>query len=99
MEVDEKCRTHISNSVELCLIDHLPELVDLGINRLVIDGRNKTAKYVQDMLSLYQEALQLTIRKDPNLDKKLYSLKKRVKKRSNGGITTGNFLRGVSEDQ
>ncbi len=99
MEVDEKCRTHISNSVELCLIDHLPELVDLGINRLVIDGRNKTANYVQDMLSLYQEALQLTIRKDPNLDKKLYSLKKRVKKRSNGGITTGNFLRGVSEDQ
>jgi U32 family peptidase len=98
VEIDERCRTHISNSVELCLIDHLPLIVEVGLDRLVIDARNKPADYVRKMVSLYQEALQLTVNKNPNLDKKLYSLKKRVKKISNGGITTGNFLRGVNED-
>lgn len=95
VETDENCRTHISNSVELCLIDHLPYLMAMGIDRLVIDARNKPSNYVREMLLFYQEALQLTIQSDPNLDKKLHSLKEKVKKISNGGITTGNFLRGV----
>lgn len=97
VEIDERCRTHISNSVELCLIDHLPLIVELGLDRLVIDARNKPADYVREILSLYQEALHLTANKTPHLDKKLNSLKKRVKKISNGGITTGNFLRGFNE--
>jgi U32 family peptidase len=98
VELDENCRTHILNSVELCLIDHIPTLLSIGINRLIIDSRNKPVDYVLNILSLYHEALELTIQKDPNLDSKLHSLKKRVKKISNGGITTGSFLRGVKED-
>jgi putative protease len=99
VQVDKKCRTHILNSVELCLIDHLPSLLDIGLNSLVIDSRSKPEDYVRNMLSLYLEALELTTHTDdPNLHDKLRVLKKRVKKISNGGITTGNFLRGVKED-
>ncbi|NYB51643.1 MAG: U32 family peptidase [Methanobacteriaceae archaeon] len=95
VELDENCRTHIFNSVELCLIDHIPPLLAMGVNRLIIDSRNKPPIYVKNILSLYQEALKLSILNVPDLEDRLNSCKKRVKKMSNGGITTGNFLRGV----
>jgi putative protease len=98
VEIDAECRTHISNSVELCLLDHIPHLQDMGFKHLVIDSRNKPLDYAHTMLSTYQKALELNSEDDPQLGKKLYSLKKQVQKISNGGITTGNFLRGVSDD-
>ncbi|BDZ66576.1 hypothetical protein [Methanobacterium ferruginis] len=70
----------------------------MGFDGLVIDARNKPVDYSRKMFSLYQTALELSIHGGPHLDKKLHSLKRKVKKISNGGITTGNFLRGVHED-
>ncbi|MFA0833435.1 peptidase U32 family protein [Methanobacterium formicicum] len=98
VEIDAECRTHISNSVELCLVDHIHQLKGMGFNSLVIDSRNKPADYAHTTVSLYQKALDLTIAHDPKLKTKLNSLKNQVKKISNGGITTGNFLRGVHDD-
>ena len=88
-------RTHIFNSVELCLIDHLPRLLKMGFDGLVIDARGKPALYTEEMTGLYQEALKLCLRKPSNLYSSLRNLKKEVKMRSTGGITSGNFLRGV----
>ncbi|AUB57233.1 hypothetical protein BK008_02100 [Methanobacterium sp. MZ-A1] len=98
VEIDAECRTHISNSVELCLLDHIPSLQDMGFSQLVIDSRNKPVDYALTMLSTYQKALELTSQQGSQLGKKLNSLKKKVKKISNGGITSGNFLRGVNDD-
>ncbi len=98
VEIDAECRTHISNSVELCLIDHIHHLSEMGFNSLVIDSRNKPADYAHTTVSLYQKALDLTTNHDTKLKTKLNSLKSQVKKISNGGITTGNFLRGVHDD-
>jgi putative protease len=98
LELDEEYRTHVLNSVELCLIDHIPKILDMGFDSLVIDSRNKPVDYILNMLPLYQDALQLAIANDPNLGSKFESLKKRVKKISNGGITTGNFIRGIKKD-
>jgi len=98
VKTDDECHTHILNSVELCLIDYLPLLLDMGFDGLVIDARNKPVDYSRKMFPLYQTALELSIHGGPHLDKKLHSLKRKVKKISNGGITTGNFLRGVHED-
>ncbi|MBI5459569.1 U32 family peptidase [Methanobacterium sp.] len=98
VEIDAECRTHVSNSVELCLLDHIPYLQDMGFNSLVIDSRSKPSDYAHTMMSLYQKALKLTTTGEPQLEKRLHSLKKQVKKISNGGITTGNFLRGVHDD-
>jgi putative protease len=98
IRLDIECRTHILNSVELCLLDHLPSILNIGLDSLVIDTRAKPAKYAKKMVSIYQQGLKKTIKKGPNLYDELLNLKKKAKKISNGGITTGNFLRGVEGD-
>ncbi|MDD1763230.1 MAG: DUF3656 domain-containing protein [Methanobacteriaceae archaeon] len=92
---DTEGRTQILNSVELCLIDYLPSLMNMSFEGLVIDTRGKPALYTEEMIGLYQEALQLCLRKPADLFNDLKNLKEEVKRRSTGGITSGNFLRGV----
>jgi len=98
VEIDQECRTLIFNSAELCLIDYLPKLRKIGLDSLIIDARNKPADYIRNIFSIYHEALELTVAGDPKLSDKLDSLKERVRKISNGGITRGNFIRGTKED-
>ena len=38
--------TYIFNSKDLCMIEHIPELIDAGIDSFKIEGRMKTALYV-----------------------------------------------------
>ena len=38
--------TYIMNSKDLCMIEHLPELLEAGISSLKIEGRNKSEYYV-----------------------------------------------------
>jgi putative protease len=94
---DSEGRTQIFNSVELCLIDHLPSLLKMGWKGLVIDARGKPTTYTEEILGLYQNALQLSLQKPADLLSQLRSLKEEVKMRSTGGITSGNFLRGVMD--
>ncbi len=95
--LDNECHTYILNSVELCLIDHLPFILKTGIDTVIIDARGRGEKYALKISSIYMNALQITAQKDPELKNKLNSLKNKIKKISFGGITTGNFIRGVKE--
>lgn len=46
MPIEENERgTYIFNSKDLCMIDHIPELVEAGIDSFKIEGRMKTALY------------------------------------------------------
>jgi putative protease len=47
----------IFNSRDLCLIEHLPELVGAGITSLKIEGRMKGIHYVASIVRIYREAL------------------------------------------
>jgi len=94
---DQDRRTQLFNSVELCLIDQLPSLLKMGWSGLVIDARGKPANYTKDMIGLYQEALLLSLQKPSDLLSNLRVLKEEVKTRSTGGVTSGNFLRGVAD--
>lgn len=49
--------TYIFNSKDLCMIDHIPEIVDAGINSLKIEGRMKTALYVATVARTYRRAI------------------------------------------
>lgn len=49
--------TYIFNSKDLCMIEHLPDLVDAGIDSLKIEGRMKTALYVATVARTYRKAL------------------------------------------
>jgi putative protease len=89
--IDEEGRSHILNSVEQCLIDHIPELYHIGLDGLIIDARNRTYQYATKMVNYYQEGLQFREKSQVNLVK-LNKIKIKIKKISQGGITTGNFL-------
>lgn len=49
--------TYIFNSKDLCMVDHLPDLVDAGVDSLEIEGRMKTALYVATVARTYRKAL------------------------------------------
>lgn len=49
--------TFIFNSTDLCMIDHIPELVAAGIDSFKIEGRMKTALYVAAVARAYRRAL------------------------------------------
>lgn len=49
--------TYIFNSKDLCMIEHIPELIDAGIDSLKIEGRMKTALYVATVARMYRKAI------------------------------------------
>ena len=49
--------TYIFNSKDLCMIDHIPDIIDAGIDSLKIEGRMKTALYVATVARTYRKAL------------------------------------------
>lgn len=58
MPVEENERgTYIFNSKDLCMIDHIPELIDAGIDSFKIEGRMKTALYVATVARTYRMAI------------------------------------------
>ena len=70
MQVYENERgTYIFNSKDLCMIEHIPELIDAGIDSLKIEGRMKTALYVATVARTYRKALD-DYQKDPELYRK-----------------------------
>ena len=58
--------TYIFNSKDLCMIEHIPELIDAGIDSLKIEGRMKTALYVATVARTYRKAID-DFKKDPEL--------------------------------
>lgn len=58
LPVEENERgTFIFNSRDLCMIDHIPDLVGAGIDSFKIEGRMKTALYVAAVARTYREAI------------------------------------------
>ena len=58
LPVEENERgTFIFNSRDLCMIEHIPELVEAGIDSLKIEGRMKTALYVATVARTYRRAI------------------------------------------
>ena len=49
--------TYIFNSKDLCMIEHIPELIDAGIDSLKVEGRMKTALYVATFARTYRKAI------------------------------------------
>lgn len=49
--------TFIFNSKDLCMIEHIPKLVDAGIDSFKVEGRMKTAIYVAAVARTYRRAI------------------------------------------
>ena len=96
--VEDDRGTYIFNSKDLCMIQHIPELIDAGIMSLKIEGRIKTCFYVGTVIRAYREAIDDYL-KDPALyeSKKDYYLQE-VAKASYRGFTTGFYYGKPNEE-
>ena len=65
--------THILNSRDLCMIEHIPELVKAGVSSFKIEGRAKSAYYTAAVTNAYRLALDAYFAEGCNyvFDKKL----------------------------
>ena len=54
---ENKRGTYIFNSKDLCMIEHIPELMESGIDSFKIEGRMKTALYVATVARTYRKAI------------------------------------------
>ncbi|MCR5742456.1 MAG: U32 family peptidase [Lachnospiraceae bacterium] len=84
--------TYIFNSKDLCMIEHIPEMIEAGIDSLKIEGRMKTALYVATIASAYRRAID-DYYKDPELYKKNLPLyHEEIRKGTFREYTTGFFF-------
>ena len=56
LDYDEK-GTYIFSSKDLCLIDKIPEIIDMGVESLKIEGRLKTEYYLATVVRAYRQAI------------------------------------------
>ncbi|GHU07713.1 peptidase U32 [Spirochaetia bacterium] len=54
---EDKRGTYFLNSKDLCLIRHIPELVESGVRSFKIEGRNKSSFYTAMVTKVYREAI------------------------------------------
>lgn len=58
LPVEEDDRgTYIMNSKDLCMVEHIPELKEAGIDSFKIEGRMKNALYVATVARTYRKAI------------------------------------------
>ena len=81
--------TYILSSKDLCLIKEIPEIVDMGIDSLKIEGRLKTEYYLATVISAYRNAIDDYIKKPKEYDYTKYL--KELEKTKTRGLTTFYF--------
>ena len=89
-EIEQNERgTHIMSTKDLCLVNHLPKLIDAGVDSLKVEGRTKSLYYVSAVAKTYREAID-AVYNDKNVDLTPYF--KELLKVGNRGYTTGFYL-------
>ena len=88
VETDEK-GTYIFSSKDLCLINEIPEIIEMGVNSLKIEGRLKTEYYLATVINSYRTAIDdyYNNPKEYNAEKYL----KELEKTKTRGLTTFYF--------
>jgi putative protease len=84
--------TYIFNSKDLCMIEHIPELIEAGIDSFKVEGRMKTALYVATVARTYRQAID-DYMKDPALyQQNLPYYREEICKGTYREYTTGFFF-------
>lgn len=89
--VEDENGTFIFNSRDLCLLEHIPSLVESGLASLKIEGRMKGINYVASVLRVYRQALDEYCN-DPLLWRCRPEWMDELSKLSHRGYTTGFLL-------
>ena len=83
--------TFIFNSKDLCMIDHIPDLIAAGIDSFKVEGRMKTALYVATVGKAYRTAIDAFLDGVEAYEEKLPELHELIKLSGGRKETTGFF--------
>ena len=95
VETDEK-GTYIFSSKDLCLIKEIPEIIDMGVNSIKIEGRLKTEYYVATVINAYRNAIDDYMKDPENFNPEKYM--KELEKTKTRGLTTFYFNDRANKD-
>lgn len=90
--------TYIFNSKDLCMIEHIPEILDAGIDSLKIEGRMKTALYVATVARTYRKAIDDCLQSRELYEEHLPWYREQISNCTYRQFTTGFFF-GRPDDQ
>ena len=88
VETEEK-GTYIFSSKDLCLINEIPEIINMGVNSLKIEGRLKTEYYLATVINSYRTAIDDYYINPENYNAEKYL--KELEKTKTRGLTTFYF--------
>lgn len=92
LEIQEDNKgTYILNSKDLCMIEHIDEMIDAGVTSFKIEGRMKSPFYVATVVNTYRRALDM-YQKDPKNFKVDPCWKSELENCSHRQFTTGFCL-------
>lgn len=93
LPVEENERgTYIFNSKDLCMIEHIPELVKAGIDSFKIEGRMKTALYAATVARAYRRAIDDYFESEEKYRNNLPLYREEISKCTYRSYTTGFFF-------
>ena len=84
--------TFLFNSGDLCMIEHIPELIDAGINSFKIEGRMKTALYVATVARTYRKAIDAAMEGQEAYEKILPWCREQIGQCTYRKFTTGFYF-------
>ena len=90
--------TYIFNSKDLCMIEHLPELTEAGIDSLKVEGRMKTALYVAAVARTYRRAIDDCFASEEVYRSNMDWYKAEIAKCTYRQFTTGFYFGKPNED-
>ena len=90
--------TYIFNSKDLCMIEHIPELVEAGIDSFKIEGRMKTALYVAVVTRTYRQAIDDYFKSPELYESRMDDYREEIAKCTYRQFTTGFFFGKPDKD-
>ncbi|MGN0154483.1 MAG: U32 family peptidase [Lachnospiraceae bacterium] len=90
--------TYIFNSKDLCMIEHIPELVEAGIDSFKVEGRMKTALYVATVARTYRRAIDDYLKGEQIYRDNLSYYKEEIGKCTYRQFTTGFYFGKTDSD-
>lgn len=84
--------TYIFNSKDLCMIEHIPELIKAGIDSFKIEGRMKTALYVATVARTYRLAIDDFLKSEEYYRSRIPFYREEISKCTYRQYTTGFFF-------
>lgn len=90
--------TYIFNSKDLCMIDHIPDLVAAGIDSFKIEGRMKNALYVATVARTYRRAIDDYFEDPEKYRRNIKWYDEEIRKCTMRDFTTGFYYGKPSEE-